>query len=172
MENYKATILNVVAMLLLLVPISCDNDENCEYTTCISNAPNSALAGWTVATCHSRRLGDPVGVIYNTSQNSTAPIADDWGSNGLNTVANTIHPISWTPANIGQVFGIAIDNNENIYLAASHIYDQSGTITLTNTNPGQVYKSSGHPTWNTVPLFSLPNTGGNLNGTEILLMIK
>lgn len=165
---------NILITVFLLVNVflaSCSDDEICDYELtsdsmsigCVPFEMNSATAGFTVATCYAAVGTEPVGVIFDTRFNSLAPIGDDWGI-GLNNPTQTIHPPNWTPNDIGQVFGIAIDDSENIFLAASNIYQQGVFPTPPgNLLPGQVYKCSA-PTWNATPVFSVPNSGGTLNG--------
>lgn len=131
--------------------------EPCGETT----ITNSEHCGWTVATHYAFEERDPVASIYDTRFNSTAPLGGDWGSTLVPT-----RPSNWTSAQIGQVFGIAIDHQENIYLASSDIYFSSG-FPSSNIGrpytPGQIFKCT-PPSWNAVPFAVLPNTGGNLNG--------
>lgn len=158
-----------IMMSLAILGVSCSDDEcgyeseSVEAVSCVPFETNSANAGFTVATCYAAVPNEPVGVIFDTRFNSQAPVGDDWGP-ALNTPAQTIHPGNWTPENIGQVFGIAIDADENIYLASSNIYQQSVFPTPSpNTVSGQVYKCTG-PSWTATPFFTVPNTGGTLNG--------
>jgi len=172
MKTFKKYIIKITQLqlvMLALLSFSSCGDGACEYDkpdTCEFEATNTELTGFSVVTCYAANPGDPVGVIYDTSMNAAAPLGDDWGvALTAATPSKAIHPASWTAANIGQVFGIAIDDDKNIYLAASHIYAQGVSPTpAQNAIPAQVYKCSG-PTWNAVPWVALPNTGtGNLNG--------
>lgn len=150
--------------------LSCSTDDTCEYTQVDTEVPctpfqeNTERAGWTIATNYNSNDMLPNGVIYDTRFNSNAPLGDDWGV-ALNTPSETIHPSNWTGRDIGNIFGTAIDKDENIYLGASGIYDTTVFPTPTaNAVPGRVYKCS-PPTYTAVPFFDLTNTGGTENGT-------
>ncbi len=57
------------------------------------------------------------------------------------------HP-TWTPQNLGQVFGIAIDQNDDIFVAASSIYTCNTTTPITYNpftaaGPGAIYRIDG-----------------------------
>ncbi|MEE9348846.1 MAG: hypothetical protein V3U80_02235 [Flavobacteriaceae bacterium] len=166
MKKNKLTKITTLLILIVIISTSCEKSD-CTYddtesnAECFANESNTLRAGFTVATCYAANVNDPVGVIYDTQMNSNAIPGDDWG-----TTVTAIHPTSWTASNIGQVFGIAIDKDENIYLAASHVYAQGVTpVPIQNSAPAQIYKCS-PPLWAATPLLSLPNTGtGNLNGT-------
>ena len=123
---------------------------------------NTSMSGFTVATCYASSPTGDVAVIFDTRLNSSAPRAStgDWGA-----TITAIHPPSWKANIIGQVFGIAIDNNEAVYLASSHVYAQGIVPTPTqNTSPATIYKCIG-PTWTATPIITLPNSGiGTLNG--------
>ncbi|MBL7813424.1 MAG: HYR domain-containing protein [Saprospiraceae bacterium] len=132
------------------------------------------VCGWSVATCYGAGFNDPVGVLYDTRFNSQAPLGNDWGGNNPIAVPN-IHPQQWTRGNIGQVFGIAIDAQSNIYLAASDVYrldaTQAASWSATGSGGGTagIYKTSASnvnvttPIVTTVPISGIPT----LPGTQI-----
>ena len=124
---------------------------------------------WTVATCYGEFPSSPVGVIYDTRFNSQAPPGDDWGNYA--PPVPEIHPPAWTVANMGNVFGIALDGKDKIYLAASDVYTYDKPALVSYVGPGGpagVYKTDfvapSYPTTNitsTVALPSLPAISGN-----------
>ncbi|MEO6189750.1 MAG: hypothetical protein ABIO44_04595, partial [Saprospiraceae bacterium] len=134
--------------------------------------------GWTVATCYSPNTTDPVGVIYDTRLNSSAVPGTDWGS--ALPPASKIHPTPWKTPSIGQVFGIAIDNVDQIYLAATDVYKYDANFLNSGSGPGGragIYKTDFNSyvtttivtttPFPTIPSISgtiLPNTGGLGNG--------
>lgn len=156
---------SIVLAILIIGFYSC---EVCPEITPIpcgkKTEKNSEYCGWTVATCYASNPNDPIGVIYDTRFNDIAPRGDDWGT----TISN-IHPAKWTANSIGQVFGIAIDKKENIYLASSDIYflDKVSPIPSSNINRpypcGQIFKCA-PPSWVPLPFVAVPNSCGDFNG--------
>jgi len=163
MNLLKATI----ALLLIFSTACSTDDESCGYEEiCISNQPNSEFASFTVATCYSRDLGGDVAVIYDTRFNSQAPLGDDWATTTTTTQVTAMHPLNWKASEIGQVFGIAIDNNKNIYLASSDIYfDKDGfgaPEPSTSSGNAIIYKCS-PPNFTAIPFITLPSSSDALN---------
>jgi len=131
--------------------ISINSQGYCESTP-------SEYTGWAVATCNAdANTDDPVGVIYNISNTTTAPQGEDWAPS-----ITDIHPSNWTLGQIGQIFGIAIGNNDDVYLAASDIYDTQ--YDSDPYGPGQIFKAESDNDFLAVPFVELPNSGGALNG--------
>jgi len=164
-------IVKLLCLSVITAVTSCTTDENCVYeqeedsgVNCVPFQDNTERAGWTVVTNYSALDTDPNGAIYNTSNNASAPLGDDWGV-ALNTPTETLHPTNWTGRDIGNIFGTAIDKDENIYLASSGIYDNTVFPSPTaNAQAGRVYKCV-PPTYTATTLFDLTNTGGIENGT-------
>lgn len=147
---------------------SCEKCEKAILEPCAEEAiPNSEYCGWTVATCYAEQ-GQDVAVVYDTRFNSTAPKGEDWGTAASPVTA--IHPPNWNEGEIGQVFGIAIDDEQNIYLASSDIYMDADGITYSPPiisgnvsrpySAGQVFRCS-PPTWTAIPFVDIPNTGAD-----------
>ncbi len=114
--------------------------------------------GWAVGTCNAEEGTDgAVGVIYNMTNTENAPSEMDYA-----TSITTIHPANWTVDQIGQVFGIAMDNSDNVFLAASDVYDTG--YDNDPYGPGQIFKASAGNNFIAEPFVELPNTGGSLNG--------
>ncbi|WP_166387749.1 hypothetical protein [Polaribacter sp. 11A2H] len=162
--------IKLLSLFALINLIGCSDDDGCAYDSntslCTFSKTNTKLSGWSVATCYAGTASNPIGVIYDTSLNSSAVPGDDWGAI-LGPVfpisPKAIHPPSWTAANIGQVFGIAIDDSENIFLATSGIYNQSSGYNYDNgVKSATIYKSSS-PSWSATPFISLPTSTGNFN---------
>jgi len=161
---YKSTLL--FSILIWIVSCSsntCDYDTDSNGSCNVSNT-NTERSGMTVTTQYN---GDPngfVGQIVNTQMNFGLPRGEDLNPT-LTTSSDILIPTNWTPNDIGQIFGIAIDDNENIYLAASTVYTMSGFVPpFTNARPAQIYKCS-PPTYTAVALYALPTSGtGSLNG--------
>jgi hypothetical protein len=61
---------------------------------------------------------------------------------GQNWLAPVFHDSTWTGANLGEVFGVCLDNNDppNIYVTATSVY---GTGSFGPGNTGGVYKING-----------------------------
>ena len=94
----------------------------CQDTVAVVCESDESFCGWAAATCYANSNSDPVGVLYNVSNTSSAPIGNDW------TGVNSIHPSMWTKSQIGDVFGICFDNSNNVYLAATDVYNLHGSL--------------------------------------------
>ena len=140
-------------------------DINVAIASNCTSEPNS-YTGWAVATCNAEaNTDDPVGVIYDVRNTGNAPQGQDWA-----TSITTVHPENWTLTQIGQVFGIALGENDDVYLGASDIYD-----TNYNTDPygpGQIFKAEASDNFLAAPFVTLPNSGGALNGIGNLVYDK
>lgn len=165
-------IIFLMLSLITMTYFSCEKCEPIVFEPC--GETNPEYGGWTVATYYGSNEGGRVGTIYNTSMNSQAPKGDDWATTTTHTQVVSFDPANWTSDKIGQVFGIAIDDAENIYLGSSDIYfpfiAPSGNIGRPYP-PGQIFKCV-PPTWQAVPLAVLPNSGGPVNGTGNLAFDK
>ena len=97
-------------------------------------------AGATVTTCRADADADHVMMIMDTRNATTAPFALDW--------APTMYADpSWSRSNLGQVYGIALDASNNIYVAATMAYgtpNAYNSSTLVGTygsgGSGAIYK--------------------------------
>ena len=118
--------IKVTGLLLLIAATAC-NKEECKYQdgACAETAPE----GYMVTTM-ANFISPNVATIYKTTFNGVAPVGGDWNNPALGAgQVGTIATPNWNVATIGQVFGIAIDNSNNIYLAATDIYSyDSGSI--------------------------------------------
>ncbi|MEE9438638.1 MAG: T9SS type A sorting domain-containing protein [Saprospiraceae bacterium] len=128
-----------------------DVSDNCDCTP-------DTYTGWAVATCNTDYENEgAVGVLYDIRDTPSAPKGSDWAS----SIA-TVQPSNWTIDQIGQVFGIALDGDQNVYLAASDIYDTQ--FDSDPYGPGQIFKASPDDNFTAQPFAVLENTGGPLNG--------
>lgn len=127
----------------------------CPQGLCVDNA----YTGFMVATCNSesRRPGfnDPVVVLYDVKQNQTA-------NRDLNWNRSPFYASNWYIDSIGQVFGIAIDDSANVYLAGTDVY------LIKNNQPagistGNIYMSR-PPLFKAERIVTLPNFGDPFNG--------
>lgn len=150
--------------------VGCGTDEMCEYDRtgdpvdpCVSFETNNESASMTVATCYSRMGTEPVAVIFDTSLNSQAPLGEDWGTTTAATPVPAIHPVNWTLNDIGQVFGIAIDDQENIFLASSDVYYFPSVIASSSSQQAQLYKCSPTSSYNAVPFLTFTGDASPLN---------
>jgi len=145
--------------------ITCPSDFNGCPDTDISIAVQSncdatptTYTGWAVATCNAEAgTDDPVGVIYDTRHTANAPSSQDWAPS-----ITDLHPSNWTLTQIGQVFGIAIGSNDEVYLGASDIYDTG--YDTDPFGPGQIFVAHADNDFFAEPLVDLNNSGGALNG--------
>ena len=111
---------SIILVLTLIVFVSC-NDETCDYDVpCVENAPE----GFMVTTKASMTSSNIVGTIFETTNNSFAPLGANWNDTGLGTgQVQNIQPNFWDVTRIGQVFGIAIKGSDKIFLSATDVYN-------------------------------------------------
>lgn len=160
-KNIKIlTLLSAFALFYACSSDSCDYDTTANATVCNINDNPTEKSGFTVGTFYNSDPNGAIGKIFDTKLNGAFSKGVD-----LSGTIPTVSPANWTPNDLGQVFGIAIDDDENIYLATSKVYEMFGYApSYTNPRPAQVYKCS-PPTYTAIALFTLPNTGtGSLNG--------
>jgi len=167
--RYKSikTVLFAAAFAIQLV--GCGNDDMCEYDRtsetpppCDSFTPNQENTSFTVATCFAFDQNEDVAVIFDTRFNSQAPAGEDWATTTAATPLVAIHPLNWTLGDIGQVFGIAIDNQESIFLASSDIYYSPGVLPSFSAQQAQLYKCIA-PSFTAVPFLSFTGGGAPMN---------
>jgi hypothetical protein len=81
-------------------------------------------------------LSDHVVVIWNLTGESTAPVNTWWGTPATQYYSDP----GWTYQNMGEVFGLSLDNVGNIYAASTSIYGTtaSGTIYRITNGTGAV----------------------------------
>ncbi|MEO6131395.1 MAG: HYR domain-containing protein, partial [Saprospiraceae bacterium] len=165
---------------------ACGNTTTCSFTVTVQceTVPSLVHCGQAVITCFSGfntpanywsgvNINGPVMALIDVRDHSTATPGTWWTQASASEYADP----SWTPQNLGQVFGIAIDQNEDIYVAASSIYTCSTTSPFaynpfTASGPGAIYKVSGTTgliignITNTGPFtpggISIPNNGSAL----------
>ncbi len=107
--------------------------------TCFSgfNTPANYLSGVNTSA--------PVMAIVDVRDHSTATPGTLWGVASATEYSDP----TWTPLNLGQIFGIAIDQNDDIFVAASSIYTCATTTPYTynpytsSGGPGAVYRING-----------------------------
>lgn len=175
----KLIYLKIACLLLLIVTTAC-NKEECKYDAlCAETEPE----GYMVTTMADFNGSANVATIYKTTFNDSAPVGSDWNNPALGTgQVGTIATPNWNVATIGQVFGIALDNSNNIYLAATDIYayDSGGTTTYGPGGSAGIYKTDvsnpGTTTtlvttltsnaWNYALTNKIPNSGAG-NGNSI-----
>ena len=146
--------LKITCLFLLIVTTSC-NKEECKYDGgCTETEPE----GFMVTTMSEGFMGSSpnVATIYKTTFNGSAPVGGDWNNPGLGAgQVGTIATPNWNVATIGQVFGIALDNSNNIYLAATDIYKYDLLFSTTTFGPGGsagIYKTNVGTTGTTTTL--------------------
>lgn len=123
---FNKKILGISALLICssIIFQHCNN-EVCDYTEvslCSDAEPSGFMVG-TMASEINSINPNSVAVLYKTLHNSVAPIGNNWNdpSAGANRVVR-IFPANWSSDRIGEVFGIALDHNKGIYLAATDVY--------------------------------------------------
>ncbi len=129
----------------------------------------------------SNNTSNPVARLYDTRNNASAPRGMDWYTQDASI---DLTPSSWTLANMGEVFGIAIDSIGDVFFGASDIYHLDSILASGyNSYRGPagaagIYKAdaavlsnlniliSTHPgaSPQSLPATTIPNTGGIGNG--------
>jgi hypothetical protein len=139
-------------------------------------SPVSAPFPWAlftgqVAIVTQQRPGDPgplpnqVLVIWNLTNQAGAP-RNTWWNPSTSPPTQYYSDPRWNSTDLGDVFGLTIDNNGNIYMAASTSYGSGnvGALSTGGTNlqkAGQVYKIA-NGTGTPAPFCLLPNDGNGL----------
>ena len=107
--------------------------------------------------------------IYETEDNASAPLGQNWETNFIIPNDPAVHA-TWKGTNMGDVFGIAIDAEKNIYFSATKSISSSGSTGTSAglAGDGGVYKMDAN-TWIVSPfIFSgngtneIPNQGNGL----------
>lgn len=135
--------LKTLGFSLSLIILSCAEKEQCGYDFTeqvvinppVSGCVENEFAGYMVTTIgksgSSNIAYNEVAYIFNTTYNAIAPFGQDWNklSLGVNQV-RAINPAMWIESLLGNVFGIALDDNNGIYLSATDVfgYDGSGSV--------------------------------------------
>jgi hypothetical protein len=140
-------------------PASCNFEQlDCGVADCCERAPafvDPDYASFTgaVAVATKDNFGPgPRVIVMDVKNKATAPINTHWSG------ATQYSDPSWTGANLGTVFGLALDRRGNIYVTASTAYSLDTTAA---GGPGAVYKINGIS--GAITTFaSLPNTGPGL----------
>lgn len=137
----KINLFKTLYIIVVVITTSC-NKEECKYDApCVETEPE----GYMVTTMENFELSTNVATIYKTTFNGSAPIGGDWNNPALGTgQVGTIATPMWNLNTLGQVFGIALDNSNNIYLASTDIYayDSGGTTQHGAAGSAGIYKTN------------------------------
>jgi len=130
-----------LCLLILLLPL-------------ISISQNRIVkCGYTAMTCYGAGNSGYVLAVHDVrALTNTIP-------DGTNSSPPVTHLSDWTAGRMGQVFGIAIDNDGNIYVTASTSYGNNNSPG--SAGHGGIYKVDGI-TGAVSDFASLPNTGSGL----------
>lgn len=163
--------------ILYTITNECGLEADCIYEitiTCIEELPEQC--GWMVISCVGSQSDPVVAGLYDTRINSNAPPGNDWNNTalGVNQIGKII-PNMWNINDIGQVFGIALDNaGGNIYLAASDVYEYDDIYNYFNgTNVGPagragIYVTNFSTVNTTTPLVTTIPSNVNVIGTNMI----
>ena len=144
MKKYIIKTVKFSFVVLLLTINSCSEKPGCGYDenkTTVSSCPASPFEGFMVTTMGGYSLSPTVGVITDTRPNASAPLGQDWNDPILVGAARvtSIAPAMWNINDIGQVFGIALDDTKGIFLSATDVYSATfnpSGVTGTKLGPG------------------------------------
>ena len=112
------------------------------------NSESIFKCGMAVVSCFSGLLppssntanpNGPVLALVDLRNHATAPLGVNWSAL-TNSPSGLVHLPDWESRNMGQVFGVTIDNNYNVYASASTIYGKYLPTGMPNTTFGNVYK--------------------------------
>jgi hypothetical protein len=123
-----------------------------------------AFGGGQVAAATQFRASDAQGVVnvYDLSGQSVAPLGTDWGT-------PLYSDPRWVRSELGQVFGVALDDIGNIFVSHTAVYGQDAVGAL-GGQPGQIYKIdavTGTPTvFATLPNNSDPAIAASIWGVN------
>jgi hypothetical protein len=174
MKKYIKTI----SCCLAIITLSCSEKEGCEYDNeenVINGCIESTYAGYMVTTMGAKSSNSDVGIIYNAQNTYQAPLGNDWDNLalGLNRVSS-IRPAMWKANVIGNVFGIALDNANGIYLSATNIYISDGFMSFPTQfgsaggSAGIYYTNMANPNTTTTLVKTLNNASANTVGTATI----
>ena len=120
----------------------CENISECSWTVtvrCLIEPPIDSLCGQTAITCHSDLdfgNSDPngfvLGIVNNKNWASAIP-----GTNWAAASASIYHHPSWTSSRMGEIFGLTIDAQNNMYVTATSMF---GVGLDGPAGPGGIYK--------------------------------
>ncbi|HKR02697.1 MAG TPA: hypothetical protein VJT09_18605, partial [Pyrinomonadaceae bacterium] len=115
----------------------------------IPNFSSSTYANFTgqvaVATNSNDVAGtnSPAVVIWDLKNQVAAPLGSQWNNTSVPPTDYYTHP-DWSRAVIGEVFGLTLDKNGNIYVATTRVYGTTyiGSATIGPGSPGKgdIYK--------------------------------
>ncbi len=89
-----------------------------------------------VATCYARLPGDGVLVVEDLKNQATAPLNTNYAPPSYHGPAS-----SWSRANLGDIFGVTLDDTGNIYVAATTAY--SNDFYPTGRSAMDIYRIDG-----------------------------
>ena len=107
--------------------------------------------------------------IYDTENNASAPLGLNWATT-FHTPADPTAADSWKGTNMGDVFGITIDAEKNVYFTATKTISSGGSASTSagSAGDGGVYKMDAN-TWVVTPFIftgnganEIPNQGNGL----------
>jgi len=141
---------------------ACPIEESCQCPgNCDDRTPSYADQAYStftdevaVATQNAQLSGDPVVVLIDIKNRSLAPLNLNWTPR---TNTRYSHP-SWSLANLGSVFGVALDVRGHVYVTASTCYAVDTLGSVGGSTWGSVYRLDAST--GAISVFAnLPNTG-------------
>jgi hypothetical protein len=131
-------------------------------TTTTAAQTYSTFSGQIAVVTGQLKGGSSVVVVDLKNENGGVAVDKNWDSSSSPPTQLYRHP-DWSVTKIGDVFGLTLDNQGNVYVTATTSYFTKAP--LTTANPGRVYRIDG--TSGAVNVFAtLPNKGpalGNIN---------
>ena len=128
----------------------CGNTSSCSFTvTVLCGSPGSIFkCGMAVVTCFSGYLPNsftlaqpngPVLALVDIRNHATAPLGINWYALS-SSPSGVVHLPNWESKDMGQIFGVTIDDNYNVFTSSTTMYGRYLPTTLTNAVFGNVYK--------------------------------
>lgn len=153
--NKRLSIFLIVglAVAALITALSFAQEDKTALICCGGKKPQFNTAGMpanystfngqvAVVTCWSETAANPVvGVVDLKNQyDPNVPIDTNWSSSS-NPQTQFYHHTLWSRQNLGDVFGLTLDNNGNIYVAATRVYGTANVGAVSSfLGKGSVYK--------------------------------
>lgn len=141
--TYTATdMAGLTASCTFVLNVKCENQPNSIFKCGMSVI--TCFSGFNPGTSTANPSG-PVVAVGDIRNHATAPLGVNWatlaGNNSLN--GGLYHAPTWDAQHMGQVFGVTIDGNYNIYVSSTTIYGRYMPSNFSNAAFGNVYKIDG-----------------------------
>jgi len=114
---------------------TCWSYTHCDSVLVLCDTPSLFDCGEAVVTCYSgSNPGNYVMAVFEVNDYANQTPLTNW-------LAPSYHHQDWTASRMGEVFGIAIDAADNIYVTATKVYSSSNALGVVGSaGTGGIYK--------------------------------